>query len=257
MNIKKINRGFTLIESILVIAAISLSLIGVYIIFRYLTDNYTSYSEARGLHNLITRVESATSTVGTFTGMTIDTLTPIGGRFESKLDLRTIVSPDPKTLHFIYLGMGSRICSDFVNKMIRRNTGISAILNGGSIANNSDPVEIVNGCNQDTNNVTIVLNSSNTFLSANDIYRQAHPIVSSHAWTVSYSWPSGGGGGFGTAMTNFAGAEAYVNSILGGHATSPWGMPDIVYTPYCSVPGWEPAKNADGSLTNPPGCQQV
>ena len=156
----KKQKGFTLVETLLIIGIISLGTIGVYTIFNIASDWNKASNEALGLQNAVNRIERATNTSGNFTGITMNTLPVVGGGFSSFINMSDIVSPSPNTLNFIYRNMNGRICSNFVSKMLGMPGNISAVLNGVAVPNMSEASDITSKCTSDSNDVTISLSSN-------------------------------------------------------------------------------------------------
>lgn len=156
----KKQKGFTLVEILLIVGIVSIATVGVYTIFNIASDWNKASNEADGLYNIITRVERATNTSGNFSGISMATLPIIGGNFTSFINMNNIISPAPNTLNFVYRNVNGRICSNFVSKMLGMPGNVSAILNGTVVPNMTQASDVSSICARDSNDVTISLSSN-------------------------------------------------------------------------------------------------
>ena len=260
--------GFTLVEILLVVGIISLAIVSIYTIFNIASDWQKSSNEAAGLQNAINRIERATSSTGIFTGVTLGTLPIVGGGFISSISMKDVVSPNQNTLHFIYKSVGSRVCSSFVTKMLGMAGNVSAIINGTVLANLSEFKDIASQCTNDSNDITIALNSNISVAGltpvipsadADALYEAAHPRTIANVYYFQVMIPSL----HPTLVFSMGGTPflSYSNAMSWFLSTSFYAAyvaynPVIVLIPACTS-GYEPAKNSKLELINPSTCQAI
>jgi type II secretory pathway pseudopilin PulG len=154
------NKGFTLVETLLIIGVVSLSIIGVYVIFNIANSWVTSNEEATQVSNAIERINRASSSAGIYTGMNKTVLDSLGGQFNSKFNLTGIDSPTPNKLNINYSDISSRNCSSFVSKILEKGNNLATVVNGTNISSSAEISSIANACSGDSNTVVIVLTSN-------------------------------------------------------------------------------------------------
>lgn len=257
--------GFTLVEILLVIGVISLACISVYTVFNVVNDWQKASNEATGLQNTINRVERATSTNGVFTGLTLETLPIVGGRFTSYINMTEVVSPSPNVLNFVYKNISTRVCSYFVPRMVSNSGNVKATINGTLLENAEDVGNISSRCNNSNNDITITVTSKvsvaglSTVIPSGDaeaLYEAAHPRTLVNAYHYAVMIPSINSIIFnsgGTAIMSYADAYSWFMSsaVYASYASY---SPVVVFTPACAS-GYEPAKNYKLEVVDPPTCQ--
>lgn len=150
------NKGFTLIELLLGVGFLSVASVSTYSIATYANDFRTIKSEVSDLSEFIKGIENTTNTT-VFNDEAIQTFQ----QYKSNLELASITSKNGNLL-LNYSNVKSRICVDFVSKMISANKNISAVINGKAIGKN-DLNEISSSCFSNTNELSIVVNKSQGF----------------------------------------------------------------------------------------------
>lgn len=165
MNTKK---GFTTIELLITTGFISISSLGAYAVANIAGDWRKSNEEVKSLNALITSIENSTSTQDNFKDISYSSLA-----FNSSLDLAKI-EPINKKLNFVYQDIGSRVCNDFVGKMLTSSKNIGSIVNGLEF-NKENIKDIAIGCQKDKNDITIVLNKQLNGYSINTVVASANP----------------------------------------------------------------------------------
>jgi hypothetical protein len=165
MNTKK---GFTTIELLITTGFISISSIGAYAVANIAGDWRKSTAEVKSLNALITSIENSTSTQDSFKDISYSSLA-----FNSSLNLAKI-EPIDKKLNFVYQDIGSRVCNDFVGKMLTSSKNIGSVVNG--LEFNKDNIkDIATACYQDKNDITIVLNKQLNDYSINTVVASVNP----------------------------------------------------------------------------------
>ena len=150
------NKGFTLIELLLGVGFLSVASVSIYSIATYANDFRTIKSEVSDLSEFIKGIENTTNTT-VFNDEAIQTFQ----QYKSNLELASITSKNGNLL-LNYSNVKSRICVDFVSKMISANNNITAIINGKDISKN-DLNEISNSCFNNQNELSIVVNKSQSY----------------------------------------------------------------------------------------------
>ena len=144
-------KGFTTIELLITTGFISISSLGAYAVANIATDWRKSTTEVKSLNALISSIENSTSTQDNFKDISYSSLA-----FNSSLNLANI-EPVDKKLNFVYQDISSRVCNDFVRKMLTSSKNIGSIVNGLEF-NKESIKDIAIGCQKDKNDITIVLN---------------------------------------------------------------------------------------------------
>lgn len=150
------NKGFTLIELLLGVGFLSVASVSTYSIATYANDFRTIKSEVSDLSEFIKGIENTTNTT-VFNDEAIQTFQ----KYKSNLELASITSKSGNLL-LNYSNVKTRVCVDFVSKMISVNKNITAIINGKDISKN-DLNEISNSCFSNTNELSIVVNKSQSY----------------------------------------------------------------------------------------------
>ena len=153
---KNKNKGFTLIELLIGVGFVSIASVSTYHIANYANDFRTIKSEVSDLSDFIKSVENSTNTT-VFNDEAIQTFQ----QYKSNLELSSITSKNGNLL-LNYSNVKARICVDFVSKMISASKNITAIINGKAIGKN-DLNEISNSCFSNTNELSIVVNKSQSY----------------------------------------------------------------------------------------------
>lgn len=153
---KNKNKGFTLVELLLGVGFLSIASVSTYSIATYANDFRTIKSEVSDLSEFIKGIENTTNTT-VFNDEAIQTFQ----KFKSNLELSSITSKNGNLL-LNYSNVKTRVCVDFVSKMISANKNITAIINGKAIGKN-DLNEISNSCFSNTNELSIVVNKSQSY----------------------------------------------------------------------------------------------
>ncbi|OWG17559.1 hypothetical protein KDK82_1030 [Delftia sp. K82] len=165
MNTKK---GFTTIELLLITGFISISSLGAYAVANIASDWRKSTTEVKSLNALISSIENSTSTQDSFKDVSYSSLA-----FNSSLNLAKI-EPIDKKLNFVYQDIGSRVCNDFVGKMLTSSKNIGSIVNGSEFSKDNIK-DIALACHQDKNDITIVLNKQLNDYSINTVVASVNP----------------------------------------------------------------------------------
>lgn len=150
------NKGFTLVEILIAVGLVSIASVSTYHIANYANDFRTIKSEVSDLSEFIKSIENTTNTT-VFNDEAIQTFQ----QYKSNLELASITSKNGNLL-LNYSNVKTRVCVDFVSKMISANKNISAIINGKDIKKN-DLNEISNSCFSNTNELSIVVNKSQSY----------------------------------------------------------------------------------------------
>lgn len=150
------NKGFTLVEILIAVGFVSIASVSTYSIATYANDFRTIKSEVSDLSEFIKGIENTTNTT-VFNDEAIQTFQ----KFKSNLELSSITSKNGNLL-LNYSNVKTRVCVDFVSKMISANKNITAIINGKDISKN-DLNEISNSCFSNTNELSIVVNKSQSY----------------------------------------------------------------------------------------------
>lgn len=161
-------KGFTTIELLITTCFISLSSLGAYVVTNIATDWRKSNQEVKSLNALISSIENSTSTQDSFKDVSYSSLA-----FNSSLNLANI-EPKNKKLNFVYQDIGSRVCNDFVGKMLTSSKNIGSIVNGLEF-NKENIKDIALACHQDKNDITIVLNKQLNEYSINTVVASVNP----------------------------------------------------------------------------------
>lgn len=171
-------KGYTLIELLVGTGVLSLASIGLYTIAMVANDWRKSSQEVKSLNVLMKEIDNSTITVGTYEGISLTSLNHYSDGFVSALTLNEIVSHHPKRLNFIYDGVNSRICNDFVGKMLQSSRNIGAIVNDKSISDSEGSLaSIASACdsNYGRNNVVIVLNKTQDDYTIDNVVASVNP----------------------------------------------------------------------------------
>lgn len=161
-------KGFTTIELLITTGFISISSLGVYAVANIAGDWRKSTTEVKSLNALITSIENSTSTAEDFKDVSYSSLA-----FHSSLNLAKI-EPINKKLNFVYQDISSRVCNDFAGKMLTSSKNIETIINGLEFKRESIG-NIAIGCQQDKNDITIVLNKQLNDYSINTVVASVNP----------------------------------------------------------------------------------
>lgn len=162
------NKGFTTIELLITTGFISLSSLGAYAVANIATDWRNSTTEVKSLNALISSIENSTSTQDNFKDISYSSLA-----LNSSLNLAKI-EPVDKKLNFVYQDISSRVCNDFVGKMLASSKNIETVINGLEFKRESIG-NIAIGCQQDKNDITIVLNKQLSDYSINTVVASVNP----------------------------------------------------------------------------------
>lgn len=169
---KNKNKGFTLIELLIGVSFVSIASVSTYHIASYANDFRTIKSEVSDLSEFIKSIENTTNTT-VFNDEAIQTFQ----KFKSNLELSSITSKNGNLL-LNYSNAKTRICVDFVSKMISAKKNIFAIINGKDISKN-DLNEISNSCFSNQNELSIVVNKSQSY-TINTITASVNPPPPAH-----------------------------------------------------------------------------
>lgn len=150
------NKGFTLVEILIAVGFVSIASVSTYSIATYANDIRTTKSEVSDLSEFIKSIENTTNTT-VFNDEAIKTFQ----QYKSNLELASITSKNGNLL-LNYSNVKTRVCVDFVSKMISANKNITAVINGKAIGKN-DLNEISNSCFSNTNELSIVVNKSQSY----------------------------------------------------------------------------------------------
>lgn len=161
-------KGFTTIELLITTGFISISSLGAYAVANIATDWRKSNQEVKSLNALITSIENSTSTQDSFKDVSHSSLA-----FNSSLNLANI-EPINKKLNFVYQDISSRVCNDFVGKMLTSSKNIGSIVNGLEFSKENIK-DIALACHQDRNDITIVLNKQINDYSINTVVASVNP----------------------------------------------------------------------------------
>jgi type II secretory pathway pseudopilin PulG len=161
-------KGFTLIETLITTGFISISSLGAYAMANIAVDWRKSNQEVKSLNALISSIENSTSTQEDFKDVSYSSLA-----FNSSLNLAKI-EPINKKLNFVYQDIGSRVCNDFVGKMLTSSKNIGSIVNGLEFSKENIK-NIAISCQQDKNDITIVLNKQLNDYSINTVVASVNP----------------------------------------------------------------------------------
>lgn len=161
-------KGFTLIETLITTGFISISSLGAYAVANIAGDWRKSNQEVKSLNALISSIENSTSTQEDFKDVSYSSLD-----FNSSLNLAKI-EPINKKLNFVYQDIGSRVCNDFVGKMLTSSKNIGSIVNGLEFSKENIK-DIALACRQDRNDITIVLNKQLNDYSINTVVASVNP----------------------------------------------------------------------------------
>lgn len=161
-------KGFTTIELLITTGFISLSSLGVYAVANIATDWRNSTTEVKSLNALISSIENSTSTREDFKDVSYSSLA-----FNSSLNLAKI-EPISKKLNFVYQDISSRVCNDFVGKMLTSSKNIVSIVNGLEFSKDNIK-DIATACYQDRNDITIVLKKQLNDYSINTVVASVNP----------------------------------------------------------------------------------
>ncbi|MDP3926480.1 MAG: hypothetical protein Q8Q84_24405 [Hydrogenophaga sp.] len=161
-------KGFTTIELLITTGFISISSLGAYAVANIATDWRKSNQEVKRLNALISSIENSTSTQDGFKDVSYSYLA-----FKSSLNLANI-EPKNKKLNFVYQDIGSRVCNDFVGKMLTSSKNIGSIVNGLEFSKENIK-DIALACHQDKNDITIVLKKPFNDYSINTVVASVKP----------------------------------------------------------------------------------
>lgn len=161
-------KGFTLIETLITTGFISIGSVGAYAVANTANDYRKSSTEVKSLNVLISSIENRTATQDSFKDISYSSLA-----FNSSLNLAKI-DPIDKKLNFVYQDIGSRVCNDFVGKMLTSSKNIETVINGLEFSKENIQ-NIAIGCQQDRNDITIVLNKQLNDYSINTVVASVNP----------------------------------------------------------------------------------
>lgn len=170
------NKGFTLVEILIAVGLVSIASVSTYGIATYANDIRTTKSEVSDLSEFIKSIENTTNTT-VFNDEAIQTFQ----QYKSNLELASITSKNGNLL-LNYSNVKTRVCVDFVSKMISANKNIAAIINGKDISKN-DLNEISNSCFNNQNELSIVVNKSQSY-TINTITASVNPPPLPHVDVV-------------------------------------------------------------------------
>lgn len=161
-------KGFTTIELLITIGFISISSLGAYAVANIATDWRKSNQEVKSLNALISSIENSTSTQDSFKDVSYSSLA-----FNSSLNLANI-EPINKKLNFVYQDISSRVCNDFAGKMLTSSKNIETVINGVEFSKENIK-DIALACQQDKNDITIVLNKQLNDYSISTVVASVNP----------------------------------------------------------------------------------
>ena len=150
------NKGFTLLELLIAVGFVSVASVSTYNIASFANDVMIIRNETKNLSEFIKDIENTTNT-NAFNDEAIQTFR----EYKSNLELSSITTKSGKLL-LNYSNVKTRVCVDFVSKMISANKNITALINGKEITKN-DLNEISNSCFNNQNELSIVVNKSSGY----------------------------------------------------------------------------------------------
>ncbi len=154
---KSKQKGYTLLELLIITGIVSLAAASVYGIAKVASDWSKSSRETEKLQVLFRQINDSTNMMG-YSGITKDNLSNISSGIESALDLRNVVSPSADKLNFEYRNLGARVCRDLTLKMLSSSNTVHAIVNGVTFDSPNNVGALVGACDNSDNDVTVVLN---------------------------------------------------------------------------------------------------
>lgn len=154
---RKKHAGFTLVELLIATGLIAVASMGIYVAAVVATDWRLASTEVKSLSSAIQDIENSSNVGMGFDGISLTNLSSRTNGFKPGLNLVSVSSPVLDRLVFSYSDVNSRVCVNFVEKMLKSSTNISAKVNGNSVNGLS---EVGVACNDNVNNVEIALNKS-------------------------------------------------------------------------------------------------
>lgn len=137
-------KGFTLVELLITTGIIGLAGLGVYAAYAVASDNNKAKSETQSLFSVIRNLDNYSIAKGDLEGITLSNLHNFTQNFIPNLELTT-VSSTSDSIRFNYANINTRICNNFVSKMISGDKNITSIVNGMNI-NSNNLSEIAQAC---------------------------------------------------------------------------------------------------------------
>lgn len=153
-------KGFTLIESLLVFGVFALILIGVYSLAVNVTATANASNEADKLNTVIEKIERVVGVNGTFEDVTIDVFNQLTENYASSLNF-TGIEAQLDTLTINYADVPAASCTKFSEKMLIKNRNVSVNINDSNLPAYTDIALIVSQCDRPNNTIRVVLNNNN------------------------------------------------------------------------------------------------
>lgn len=166
MKLKKKNKGYTLIEFILVFAIFALMALGVYALATTVSASTTAKNESEKISLIIDDLERVASVHGGFDRIDSNAFNDITNNFVSSLEL-VGVSGTENDFNINYENVTGKVCTKFVSNLLVINERVSVRVNDTRLVHLSPLANIALACDE-LNRVSVIIDND-ALASINDM----------------------------------------------------------------------------------------
>ena len=160
----KRNKGFTMVELLLVLGLVSLMTLGIYSQLGKSEKETESLNEVQKLITIFDSVEKAFISNGQYQNVSISSLKNMGIDVETggKVSLTSLVSTSPTRIEANYASISREACGLIASKMVNTGKAHSVRINGINLPNGAAIEDIVRECTGDTNQLVVIRENNTT-----------------------------------------------------------------------------------------------
>lgn len=160
----KSNKGFTMVELLLVLGLVSLMTLGIYSQLGKNEKETESLNEVQKLITIFDSVEKAFISNGQYQNVSISSLKNMGIDVETggKVSLTNLVSTSPTRIEATYASISREACGLIASKMANIGKAHSVRINGINLPNGAAIGDVVRECTGDTNQLVVIRENNTT-----------------------------------------------------------------------------------------------
>ena len=154
---KKKEKGFTLIETLLIVFFVAFTFIGMYIMQNRASEDVMINKEEKYILTLFDQIDKSAYALGKYENISLEYLKENGYINKTNgFDLISVTAPTPTRLEATYNNIQNKECSVFVTNIVNINENHSAKINNIVISSKSNPQRITLECSAGNNEVVII-----------------------------------------------------------------------------------------------------
>lgn len=233
---KKIEKGFTVAELLLVVGVIGLGTGAIYVLNEVTNNSNEAFQEVQRLVNYSTTSEAAIATNGNYNDVNIEFLEKYGLVVDTRNGFSNVISNSPSSLSFIYKGVSAKFCSKFITNVLTTESKFKIKINDVEVNKSGDYItDIAMNCAVGNVNLEFIQTASltvNTLTAENLIpaytYDSGNPsTISTKGITLLSNIPiiSGQSYSFEPATVDVTGIGFSFKEVIHTNPSSPGAPP--------------------------------